>query len=301
VIRVVAPFDNMTLVHRWMANQDNCQKLGSTPNRNNDHKCAYSGLANTAGSYDLGHDLLVDRYELGSDLTSRAGQTPRSTLTQQGAKLACELQSNLNLIGSGNVSKRILSRKEWMATASWPSGLTDAQITTTEEGILNSAECNGNSSQLDEAGNNTNCSSRYGSENHAGNAWEWVSDRVFNGTGVSLNSQRLIQSNTDLDGVNFGSLGTQLVETLPCLNLVTGLVENYSSGVTCPSSSVNLAAQTTVYSHNDYHISPGPAGGRQLLVGGSFQPTSNSGLFTNAWVSSTFNGGGVRCGIQVSY
>lgn len=76
-VRVLVPPNNMTLVHRWMANLTMCKILhkdgitvadGGIDPRNN-YRCAYEGPGNTfitdRGYYDFGKDLLVDRYEVG--------------------------------------------------------------------------------------------------------------------------------------------------------------------------------------------------------------------------------------------
>jgi hypothetical protein len=76
-IRVLVPPNNMTLVHRWMANLTMCKLLhkdgqtvadGGIDPRNN-YRCGYEGPGNTfitdKGYYDFGKDLLVDRYEIG--------------------------------------------------------------------------------------------------------------------------------------------------------------------------------------------------------------------------------------------
>lgn len=300
VIRVVAPPDNMALVHRTMANLDACQKLGRSVDILNHNRCASSGIGNLAGFLDLGYDLLVDRYELGADLTSRAGQLPRASLSQNGAKLACELQSGLSLVGVGTVSKRILSRREWMLSASWPSSLSDSAIAAVEQGAFAGTDCNGNSSTLEMTGNNPTCRSRYGTEDHAGNAWEWVSDRVFNGVGVTLDTQRLILSNRDLDGVDLTTLSNQFVENQPCLSRTTGFVLPFVSGTTCPADTVDLSGQPVIFSRGDYAWAPSTSGGRLAVVGGSFLSTSYSGLYTTFWAESSFSGASVRCGIQLS-
>lgn len=65
-LRVIVPPKNKALVHRWMANLDICGKIGQTPDKINNYSCSYGGPGSTAsGTYDLGKDLLVDRYEIG--------------------------------------------------------------------------------------------------------------------------------------------------------------------------------------------------------------------------------------------
>ena len=68
-VRVMAPPKNMAFVHRWMANKAICDLLQSTPNPVQDYACPYRGPGDTALAgdyvYDLGSDLLVDRFEAG--------------------------------------------------------------------------------------------------------------------------------------------------------------------------------------------------------------------------------------------
>ena len=64
-IKIVTPPSNMSLVHRWIANQEMCERMGKTPDRDNNYRCAYTGLGNTGNFYDLGYSLLVDTVELG--------------------------------------------------------------------------------------------------------------------------------------------------------------------------------------------------------------------------------------------
>ena len=72
-LRVVAPPDNMALMHRWVANQEVCGLMGRTPDSSNNYRCAYSGWGQTSGNYDMGYDMLVDRNELGCNYTKNCG------------------------------------------------------------------------------------------------------------------------------------------------------------------------------------------------------------------------------------
>ncbi|MGB0453452.1 MAG: hypothetical protein ACPGJV_07030, partial [Bacteriovoracaceae bacterium] len=77
-LRVMVPENNQVFVHRWMANQTMCTLLnkdsisisngGMDPN--NHYRCAYEGPgSSTSGYYDIGMDLVVDRYEVGCNYT----------------------------------------------------------------------------------------------------------------------------------------------------------------------------------------------------------------------------------------
>jgi hypothetical protein len=80
IIRVLLPPPNMALVHRMMANRTICYEMGKDINKgsNDFYSCPYAGLGATyqgvpwpvgQGVYDLGGDLLVDRFELGCNFT----------------------------------------------------------------------------------------------------------------------------------------------------------------------------------------------------------------------------------------
>lgn len=74
-VRLVAPPRNMAFVHRWMINQEMCNKMHMTtattekvdPSRN--FRCPYYGPGNNLGYYDYGSDLLVDLAEIGCPYT----------------------------------------------------------------------------------------------------------------------------------------------------------------------------------------------------------------------------------------
>ena len=46
--------------------------MGKTPDRDNNYRCAYTGLSNTGGFYDLGYSLLVDTVETGCNYSLAA-------------------------------------------------------------------------------------------------------------------------------------------------------------------------------------------------------------------------------------
>lgn len=72
-LRIIVPPKNMVLVHRRIANKEICGTIGATSDKSNHNRCTYYGPGNTviAGShyYDLGKDLIVDRYEAGCPYT----------------------------------------------------------------------------------------------------------------------------------------------------------------------------------------------------------------------------------------
>jgi fibronectin type 3 domain-containing protein len=73
-IKVIAPPDNMVLVHRWIANQEMCATLQRTADPNNNYRCAYTGPGSGGVYWDLGQSLFIDAYEMGCNFTpSRLG------------------------------------------------------------------------------------------------------------------------------------------------------------------------------------------------------------------------------------
>ena len=66
-IKIVTPPSNMSLIHRWIANQEICERMGKTPDRDNNYRCGYTGIGNINNYYDTGYSFLVDTVELGCD------------------------------------------------------------------------------------------------------------------------------------------------------------------------------------------------------------------------------------------
>lgn len=80
IIKVLLPPANMALVNRLMANRQTCKEVGKTYTKDLRlfYSCPYNGLGARSLSkpwvvgatvYDLGGDLLMDRFELGCDYT----------------------------------------------------------------------------------------------------------------------------------------------------------------------------------------------------------------------------------------
>jgi hypothetical protein len=80
-VRVVAPTPNYSFVHRWMINQEICNKMHMTTSPSatnrvdptNNYRCNYYGPGGNGGYYDFGKDLLVDRFEVGCPYTNISG------------------------------------------------------------------------------------------------------------------------------------------------------------------------------------------------------------------------------------
>jgi len=69
IVKMILPPNNMSLMHRWMANKDFCGKIQRPPLRAQNYKCQYNGLASTNGYYDMGNHVLIDRFLLGCNFT----------------------------------------------------------------------------------------------------------------------------------------------------------------------------------------------------------------------------------------
>ncbi|MFT6071272.1 MAG: hypothetical protein ACJAT2_000454 [Bacteriovoracaceae bacterium] len=73
LLRVLSPPDNTVFVHRWMVNNSMCKLMNSTSiDPNNNYRCSYEGPGDSGGVpggnfYDIGQDLIVDRFEAGCD------------------------------------------------------------------------------------------------------------------------------------------------------------------------------------------------------------------------------------------
>lgn len=76
-IRVVAPAPNQALVHRWIANQEVCGLMGKVSDPLNNYRCYFNGTGRiTVGGnnyHDLIHDMVVNRFELGCNISSTCG------------------------------------------------------------------------------------------------------------------------------------------------------------------------------------------------------------------------------------
>lgn len=78
IIKVTLPPPNMALVHRMMANRSACLEIDKEIDHNNHYRCNYNGVGNRPKGFpwvmaetviDQGGDLLIDRFELGCNIT----------------------------------------------------------------------------------------------------------------------------------------------------------------------------------------------------------------------------------------
>jgi hypothetical protein len=82
-IRIIAPPNNMALVHRWITNQEVCGLMGLATDPANHFRCAYTGQGNVGGYHDMEHDLVVDRFETGCNITATCGVGANTTCASQ--------------------------------------------------------------------------------------------------------------------------------------------------------------------------------------------------------------------------
>ena len=72
VVKMIIPPNNTALIHRWMANEETCKRMGRTVDRNNQYRCLYNGIATkgypasspTAYYYDVSAHIVMDRFEI---------------------------------------------------------------------------------------------------------------------------------------------------------------------------------------------------------------------------------------------
>jgi hypothetical protein len=289
----------MALIHRWMLNMLQCQQIGLPFNSNIEHGCYYTGPGKTTTDrLDVGKDLLVDRFEIGVDNTSRYGQNPNTNFSQLSAWNACQAQNNIGLAGiTGSFAKRLLSKREFTAASIWPITLTDSEIQGIESGTTGSAECNGNGSAVEPTGQNDQCVSFFGIENMAGNAWEFVSDRIYNGFGVSDDSLKLDPGNDDLNDVDFTRHTNKYVDDYPCFTPVWGMPFFEPSGAGCGNYN-SVSSMGSAAFHDNYFFAPGTSGLQIGAMGGGFSTNQYSGRLTTGWLPATFKAA-ARCGFGV--
>lgn len=299
-VKIVSPPYNMVFVHRWMANKSLCESLGASVEKSSNYRCSLAGPGTLGGKFDLGYNLLVDRFELGADGTPRSNQVPILT-TQTSAWSQC--QNSLNYLyldgSSAPILKRLLSRKEYLIVSKWPSSMTPTEINDLEQAFGGSGKCNGSGNSMGLTGSNPDCKSMFGAEDMVGNSWEWVSDRLYNGFGVNDTIQKLDSLNADMDGINQTTELSGQFELKTCYNPIIGLPFSKVDDQ-CPTGSLNIGTSSLItpspqeFFQNDYFYQAG-AGLRMGAVGGShLQP---AGRYTFAWLSTISIG--ARCAAVV--
>ena len=75
-LRVLVPLSNMAFVHRWIANQSICRLMNATSiDATNNYRCPFEGPGDTGSPtednfYDIGRDLIIQRFESGCAYSS---------------------------------------------------------------------------------------------------------------------------------------------------------------------------------------------------------------------------------------
>lgn len=117
-IRVTLPPKNMALVHRMIANRVVCLEMqkGINKKAGAHYSCSYNGLGASGLSfpwvkgntvYDLGGDLLIDRFELGCAFTRGAATGASVTTINTAAQLRTANMDNF--VGCMNISSKSLN------------------------------------------------------------------------------------------------------------------------------------------------------------------------------------------------
>ncbi|PIR33585.1 MAG: hypothetical protein COV37_15650 [Bdellovibrio sp. CG11_big_fil_rev_8_21_14_0_20_39_38] len=75
IVRALVPPNNRAFAHRWIINKTICGMMNKTTDPSNNFRCLYegpgdTGLAPGSNHYDIGSDLIVDRFELGCHYTA---------------------------------------------------------------------------------------------------------------------------------------------------------------------------------------------------------------------------------------
>ncbi len=108
-VRVLAPTENYSFVHRWMVNQEVCNSMHMTTTTTNkvdpshNYRCPYKGPAESStvpGYYDIGKDMLVDISESGCPYTKAPACTASGCIgigSPAGAGL------NISAAAAGNI------------------------------------------------------------------------------------------------------------------------------------------------------------------------------------------------------
>jgi len=314
-IRVITPPLGMAYVNRWMANIDFCQRWrptepivweldSSTGTLTNYHPtCAYRAAGSTNHVYDIGYDLFVDRLEVSGTAAlpqNYMGVSPQK-VSQASAQASCKNFSNVTIAGI-TYTKRLMSHKEFLAAASWPSTLTDVEIAAAETASTSTTKCNGSGTAAENTGSNIDCVSRYGIYDLVGNVHEWQSDRISSKTGVIDNALRLVLTNTDMDNISVSGVASSYIADGLCFAPALGLLLP-KIGATCGTDELVPSGYATKL-HNDYYTAPSSSSLMGIFSGGAYNAAVSgalvSGAYMTGWtpVTTTI---GFRCVYEVPY
>ena len=312
-IKITIPPPNMSLVHRWISNIEQCALMARDVDKNNNFRCNYAGIDNKDGFLDQGYDLFVDRYEtsvnVAGDGQSVPAVLPSGRLSQLAANTLCQTMEES--INGSLYQKRLLRRTEQVVASSWPSTLLDADREKIENGTVSGA-CANTQTEIQVAGSKALCVSRYGIYDMIGNLWEWASDRTSNGIGVATS---LDPDNTAIIGIFVGGINAgAIISNATCFSTVLGSPRPISGGV-CMNDSMAIASLGTNKLEGDYYWPPIGSGGKGVRGGGGLGISvtdpfkGKSGRYTVDWytpISPTtevplthylYTGG--RCGFAV--
>lgn len=287
-VEVFVPPENMSFIHRRMANKALCGEMNKTVDIEDSNSCVYAGRgSNEDGRLDIAKHILYDRYEIGTNGSSQPGQTPREDFVQY--TLAQECFEQEVIIGEETIQKRVPSRLEYQLASTWPAGIN---IEATELGVISSENCNSTADSTELNNKNENCVSEFGIYNLIGNAWEIVAERMAGGIAPVAASQKLYDDLFAFDDLNINSIPTSDVDETECVHLLLGHPMSKVSGF-CPEGSV--PSQDSRFNSDGYwHPSSFNANFAQGFAGGSYDPNTKAGRYTTAWVPQSYKGGG-RC------
>lgn len=242
--------------------------------------------------------------ELGSMYSNAPGLPPLVYIDQTEANSACG-QYSIN-----GETKTLMSRKLQFAAHSYEESLTDAEIVTLEDasGAYAANGCNTNNGHgtypadaNSEPGNYESvpyrlglpryafrtgststaaCVSRFGLQDLTGNIWEWTSDQINAGVGIS---SPLVAINTDFNGINFDD--NEAVSTSndfsnhPGINLALGI----SMAAAAPAGwAMEVGPGVGQFATSKFHgdlFSINTAGSRGAYVGSGWNLGSSAGRF----------------------
>ena len=114
VVKVILPSKNVSLIHRWMANRETCERMGRQAliDRNKQYRCPYDGIASkaypTGSYYDVGGHILMDRFELSCNMSrNKCNNTETKKGAWQCVGAACSYipyeAANGDCVGTGTL------------------------------------------------------------------------------------------------------------------------------------------------------------------------------------------------------
>lgn len=301
-LTIMTPPVNMALVHPYTVNRETCTLMGLPLDASQQLGCAYEGHGNTANFYKFNRILYVDRYEIsldgGNNPQNEPGVLPASYINQFAADFACKSFS-FGYQGQG-ITKRLLTRKEWVAAASWPESLSIGLINSVEKDTgVN--DCRVTATTPVATGSRPMCTSRYGISDMVGNFWEWNSDQMNGALGWNSG----IDANSELFGLNMGVLFPDQITNQPCFSYIYGVSQAITVEL-CPNG-VESSSITTIL--EDMIFPPVGTGLKAVRSGGAVGPVSSltarkAGRWVgdfNTGISAIVGESGARCGFSLPF